>query len=431
MIDRFICLDVEMPNGDGNRISAIGITVFEKGEVVQRIYSLINPETWFQPYVVELIGITPEMVEDKPNFAEYWDNIKDVLSSGLIVGHGAGNDLKALSCCLRYYKIDWQKELKYLCTVDACCKMYPDRHAYALNTICDEFGIELDHHNALSDSEACGRILLKCFEDGFDEEKFIRTFDLEKGRNKVIPKKINKTKQEIIDNAAQKVREDLFAFSTVRCKKNFLLNNPQFTEKEIIGVSQSVLYTYHKNNTTNNNIYLFTKKLPHDYHEENNLHAIIISNLKLCSQIIKQVDEFLPFVDNEETCLLLRPRLFAKKPKELNRKIREWIYSGEKYSVIFGLNTLKNYFIKTQYLNNFLEIVSMIKRDDDEVRRAVISFYAEALAKCPKRVSPFLGKGKIDDIKDEVVELALRKEGLKESFREIIEKRMLNKAVTV
>ena len=112
MIDKFICFDVEMPNGDGNRISAIGITVFENGEVTQRIYSLINPETWFQPYVVDLIGITPQMVEDKPNFAEYWDNIKDVLSSGIVVAHGAGNDLKALSGCLRYYKIDWLKEIK-------------------------------------------------------------------------------------------------------------------------------------------------------------------------------------------------------------------------------------------------------------------------------------------------------------------------------
>ena len=65
-MDRFVCIDVEMPNGDNDRISAIGVAEFVGGVVTQRFYALINPETWFQPYVIELIGITPDIVSEMP-----------------------------------------------------------------------------------------------------------------------------------------------------------------------------------------------------------------------------------------------------------------------------------------------------------------------------------------------------------------------------
>lgn len=69
MLDGFIAFDLEMPSSK-NRISAIGITVVEKGEVVDRIYYLVNPETEFEPLIIDLIGITPEMVENEPTFPD-------------------------------------------------------------------------------------------------------------------------------------------------------------------------------------------------------------------------------------------------------------------------------------------------------------------------------------------------------------------------
>ena len=40
---RYIAFDVETPNSVNDRMSAIGITVMERGRVVDEFYSLVNP----------------------------------------------------------------------------------------------------------------------------------------------------------------------------------------------------------------------------------------------------------------------------------------------------------------------------------------------------------------------------------------------------
>ena len=44
--------------------------------------------------------------------------------------------------------------------------------------MCDYYCIELDHHQADSDSRACAEILLRYFEAGAEERDFIRTYRL-------------------------------------------------------------------------------------------------------------------------------------------------------------------------------------------------------------------------------------------------------------
>ena len=86
------------------------------------------------------VVFTPEMVQDAPTFKDYWPTIEPLLTGSVIVAHGAGNDLKALAACLRHYKIDWQPAVPYLCTVEACTAVYPDRGAYALGLL-DKCGL--------------------------------------------------------------------------------------------------------------------------------------------------------------------------------------------------------------------------------------------------------------------------------------------------
>ena len=44
---RFVVFDVETPNHFNNRMSAIGITVIDNGEIVDHFHSLVNPEVEF------------------------------------------------------------------------------------------------------------------------------------------------------------------------------------------------------------------------------------------------------------------------------------------------------------------------------------------------------------------------------------------------
>ena len=54
---RYIAFDVETPNRYNNRISAIGISVIEDGEIVDSYFSYVDPETFFDSFNTELTGI--------------------------------------------------------------------------------------------------------------------------------------------------------------------------------------------------------------------------------------------------------------------------------------------------------------------------------------------------------------------------------------
>lgn len=176
---RYIVFDVETPNSANDRMSSIGIAVVEDRTIVKEYYSLINPETHFDGFNIKLTGITPEQVADKPSFADAWPEIKDIMSSGLLVGHNAPFDMSVLGKCLRDYQIEWMPYVYYACTCNISRKADPDTINHKLNTLCDVHSIKLDnHHNALSDAKACAELLIHYINEGVDPEDFIRNYDL-------------------------------------------------------------------------------------------------------------------------------------------------------------------------------------------------------------------------------------------------------------
>ncbi len=178
-MSRFIIFDVETPNYRCNRMSAIGITVLEDGVVTNEFSSLINPETDFDAFNIRLTGIDEELVRDAPTFPELWPQIEPLMSSGLLVAHNAVFDLGVLKKCLDYYEIDWKPYARYLCTVQMGRRILPGM-SHKLNTLCDYYGIALNHHQAESDSHACAEILLRYLESGADVRQHIRTYSFRK-----------------------------------------------------------------------------------------------------------------------------------------------------------------------------------------------------------------------------------------------------------
>lgn len=178
MTGRYIAFDVETPNSANDRISAIGVTVVERGAVVEQYDYLVNPETRFASFNVALTGITPEMVADKPAFPQLWQELEPIFDSGLLIAHNAPFDMSVLAKCLRDYGIRWRPSVSYACTCQMSRRLPPHLPNHKLNTLCDFLGLELDHHRAGSDSLACGEILLHHLHSGADLTPFIRTYDL-------------------------------------------------------------------------------------------------------------------------------------------------------------------------------------------------------------------------------------------------------------
>ena len=185
---RFSVFDVETPNALNDRMSAIGITLVEDGRITGRFSSLINPETGFDPFNIQLTGITPAAVRQKASFGELWDTLRPLLEFGILCAHNAPFDLSVLSKCLKAYGIRWLALPRYICTCRYARKCFPDTENHRLNTLADCLNIPLDHHQADSDSLACARILLRCMESGVDFRPFLRLYDMEVRRTLPLPK---------------------------------------------------------------------------------------------------------------------------------------------------------------------------------------------------------------------------------------------------
>ena len=179
---RFIVFVVETPNRYNDRISAIGITVVENQSVKDRFFSYVNPQTFFDSFNTKLTRISESTVATAPSFPELWRKIEPIMSGGILVAHNALFDLGVLKKCLDDYGIAWKKEAEYCCTVQMGRKLLPDMR-HGLNTMCYHYGIELDHHQADSDSMAAALILLRYMEGGAQARRFVRKYRLSRTGN--------------------------------------------------------------------------------------------------------------------------------------------------------------------------------------------------------------------------------------------------------
>ena len=177
-----IAFDVETPNHRNDRISAIGVTVIENGEITQSLGVLIDPETEFDAFNIALTGISPEAVRGKMTFPRLWERIGPAFSQNLLLAHNAPFDMGVLAKCLRHYEIEAPEFLRYACTCRMARSFYPHMSHHGLADMCELFGIALDHHKADSDARACAMLALKYQEYGKDLSPFYKKYDVAKMR---------------------------------------------------------------------------------------------------------------------------------------------------------------------------------------------------------------------------------------------------------
>ena len=125
----------------------------------------------------------------------------------------------------------------------------------------------------------------------------------------------------------------------------------------------------------------FLYELPHRYYEENQLHAILLSGMKDYDLCLREVERFLPYVDNWATCDGLRPRCFAKHTDELQPFVQRWLASEHEYTVRFGIGVLEAFFLGEAFRPEQLQWVAAIRREEYYIRMMQAWYFATALAK--------------------------------------------------
>lgn len=157
----FIAIDFETANGSRNSACSLGIAVVENGAIVERRYSLINPHMNFQRYCCYIHGITESAVRHAPTFADLYPELFQLFDGKVIAAHNAPFDIAVLraSCEARGLQMP---SVDPFCSVEMSRIAWPELPHHRLNSLAEEFGLELNHHNAIGDATACAQLILLC-----------------------------------------------------------------------------------------------------------------------------------------------------------------------------------------------------------------------------------------------------------------------------
>lgn len=154
----YVALDVETANSFRGSICSIGLVKFQDGEVIDSFYSLINPEEEFDEFNIFIHGIMPDDVIGSPTFPEIRQKIVDFIGTDIVVAHFAQFDMGALKDAYQKYHLEFDN-IEYICSYRLAKAALPGQLNYKLKRLAKNLNLELNHHNALSDAQACGFIL--------------------------------------------------------------------------------------------------------------------------------------------------------------------------------------------------------------------------------------------------------------------------------
>ena len=140
----------------------------------------------------------------------------------------------------------------------------------------------------------------------------------------------------------------------------------------------------------------FLEALPHRLFEENQLHAFLIAEIRDYEHCLREVERFLPFIDNWATCDGLRPKVFQKHREELIEPVKRWIASGETYTVRFGLGMLMTHYLDAEFRPEFLDWAAAVRSEEYYVRMMLAWYFATALAKQYEAALPVLEQRRLD-----------------------------------
>ncbi len=157
----FVAIDFETANRNWNSACEIGLIMVEDCRVVDTYRRLIRPTpNRFDAGNIRIHKITPEQVLHEPTFADLYEELLPYLEDRHLVAHNASFDMGVLLASARQYGLPIPS-LTYSCTVQLSRRVWPESPRHGLGVISAFLGIELDHHRALSDANACAQLMLQ------------------------------------------------------------------------------------------------------------------------------------------------------------------------------------------------------------------------------------------------------------------------------
>jgi DNA polymerase-3 subunit epsilon len=149
----YTAIDFETAHGELWSICQVGLVRVEDGIVKEKISVLVKPpNNFYWSSFINIHGITPEQTANAPIFDKIWHRIEPFIKNQHIVAHnGFRFDFHCLKQTLEYYQVA-PVQFTGHCTYSIFGKN--------LASLCKQYKITLNHHDALSDAMACAELYL-------------------------------------------------------------------------------------------------------------------------------------------------------------------------------------------------------------------------------------------------------------------------------
>ena len=188
----------------------------------------------------------------------------------------------------------------------------------------------------------------------------------------------------------EKIQAELFELQDEKYRDFHSKLIPDMEKENIIGIRTPVLRKYAKQFAKTEDAAAFLQDIPHTYYEENNLHMMLITSIKEYDKCLKEIEKFLPYIDNWAICDGLSPKVFKNHKPELLEKIKQWIPSEHTYICRFGIEMLMRWFLDEDFKPEYLKMPASVRSDEYYVNMMIAWFFATALAKQWDATIPYL-----------------------------------------
>jgi DNA polymerase-3 subunit epsilon len=169
--ESMVLLDCETTGGKAihHRIIEIGLLVIEKGVLIERWQTFIDPKVPLPAFIQNLTGISLGMVDGAPEFCDIAEELLSKLKGRTLVAHHARFDYGFLKN--EFERAGIRYNAKPLCSVKFSRNLYPQFKRHGLSQIIERFGLTIENrHRAVDDAEMIYQFFQKSTKLFADEE---------------------------------------------------------------------------------------------------------------------------------------------------------------------------------------------------------------------------------------------------------------------
>lgn len=172
MTDSFVVVDIETTglNPATERIIEIGAVRVRGDKIEQEFDVLINPGRSLSSFIVELTGITDEMLEGAPDIREALAQFLDFAGEDVLMGHHLSFDYSFLK--KNIVNTGGSFERKGIDTLKIARVALPDLESRSLESLCRHYNIINEHaHRACDDARATAELYLRLKKDFYGKSE--------------------------------------------------------------------------------------------------------------------------------------------------------------------------------------------------------------------------------------------------------------------